>query len=81
MLIKAVAKAIFAYSINLFKFLTTLCNELDAMISNFWWWQKEREKHIHWASKEKLGRSKADGGLGFKSFVDFNDALLMLEVD
>lgn len=38
-LIKAVAQAILAYPMNLFKFPTTLCNEFDAMISQFWWGQ------------------------------------------
>lgn len=69
-------QAILVYPINLFKFTMTICNELDATISSFWWGQKQGETHIHWVSKEKLGRSKADRGLGFKSFVDFNDALL-----
>lgn len=36
-LIKAVAQAILAYLMNLFKFPTTCCNELDYLISQFWW--------------------------------------------
>ncbi|XP_070682482.1 uncharacterized protein [Malus domestica] len=35
-LIKTVAQAIPAYPMNLFKFPTSLCNELDVMISKFW---------------------------------------------
>ena len=34
-LIKAVAQAITAYPMNLFKFPKSFCNELDALISNF----------------------------------------------
>nr|XP_017192028.1 uncharacterized protein LOC108174926 [Malus domestica] len=75
-LIKAVAQAIPAYPMNLFKFPSTLCNELDALISKFWWGQKEGENRIHWVSKEILGRSKQDGRLGLRCFTDFNDALL-----
>ncbi|XP_050145591.1 uncharacterized protein LOC126621231 [Malus sylvestris] len=75
-LIKAVAQAIPAYPMNLFKFPSTLCNELDALISKFWWGQKEGENRIHWVSKEILGRSKQDGGLGLRCFIDFNDAFL-----
>ncbi|KAM2620935.1 hypothetical protein TB2_025761 [Malus domestica] len=45
--IKAVAQAIPAYPMNLFKFPSTLCNELDALISKFWWGQKEGENRIH----------------------------------
>lgn len=73
-MIKAVAQAILAYLMNLFKFPTTLCNELDAMISKFWWGQKGDENRIHWVSKDKLCRSKAEGSLGFRSFEKFNDA-------
>ncbi|XP_068340430.1 uncharacterized protein [Pyrus communis] len=75
-LIKAVAQVIPAYPMNLFKFPITFCKELDAMIANFWWGQKDGEHRIHWVSKEKLCFSKADGGLGFRNFVDFNDPLL-----
>lgn len=75
-LIKVVAQAILAYPINLFKFPTTFCKELDAMIANFWWGQKEGERRIHWVSKKNLCRSKTDGRLGLKNFVDFNGALL-----
>nr|XP_017188741.2 uncharacterized protein LOC108173698 [Malus domestica] len=75
-LIKAVAQAIPAYPMNLFKFPTSLCNELDAMISKFWWGQKDGEQRIHWVSREKLGWAKDMGGLGLRSFKVFNYALL-----
>ncbi|XP_068328739.1 uncharacterized mitochondrial protein AtMg00310-like [Pyrus communis] len=75
-LIKAVAQAIPEYPMNLFKFPITFCKELDVIIADFWWGQKEGEHRIHWVSKEKLCLSKANGGLGFINFVDFNDALL-----
>ncbi|CAN6571026.1 unnamed protein product [Malus baccata var. baccata] len=75
-LIKAVAQAIPAYPMNLFKFPSTLCNELDALISKFLWGQKKGENRIHWVSKEILGGSKQEGGLGLRCFTDFNDALL-----
>ncbi|CAN6568827.1 unnamed protein product [Malus baccata var. baccata] len=75
-LIKAVAQAIPAYPMNLFKFPNSLCNELDAMISKFWWGQKGGEQRIHWVSREKLGWAKDMGGLGLRSFEVFNDALL-----
>ena len=75
-LIKAVAQAIPAYPMNLFKFPSSFCKEIDALISNFWWGQLEGEHRIHWISKEKLGWAKDKGGLGFRSFEFFNDALL-----
>ena len=60
-LIKAVAQAIPAYIMNLFKFPTSLCKEMDAMISKFWWGQKEGDNRIHWVSRELLGRAKKEG--------------------
>lgn len=59
-----------------FKFPVSLCNESDALISKFWWRQKEGEHRIHWVSREKLGWVKERGGLGLRSFEMFNDALL-----
>ncbi|KAM1672854.1 hypothetical protein ACFXTN_037707 [Malus domestica] len=75
-LIKAVAQAIPAYPMNLFKFPVSFCNEMDALITKFWWGQKLGENRIHWVSRERLGRSKEEGGLGLRSFTIFNDALL-----
>ena len=75
-LIKAVAQAIPAYPMNLFKFPKSLCSEMDGVISQFWWGQKNGERRLHWVSREQLGRPNEDGGLGLRCFVEFNDALL-----
>ncbi|KAM1383307.1 hypothetical protein PS2_035388 [Malus domestica] len=75
-MIKAVAQAIPAYPMNLFKFPDSICNELDSLIYGFWWGQKNGERKIHWVSKSELGLPKSAGGLGFRNFKSFNDALL-----
>ena len=75
-LIKAVVQAILAYPMNLFKFPSTMCNEMDSLISNFWWGQKNGERKIHRVSRDVLGRPKEDGGLGLRDFGSFNEALL-----
>ncbi|CAN6570663.1 unnamed protein product [Malus baccata var. baccata] len=75
-LIKAVAQTVPAYPMNLFKFPKTFCNDLDALISKFWWGQNEGENRIHWVSKEQMGKSKEEGGLGLRCFTEFNNALL-----
>lgn len=75
-LIKVVVQVILAYLMNLFKFSTSICKEIDSLISNFWCRHNREEKHIHWVSKYTLGLPKAKGGLGFRCFMDFNDALL-----
>ncbi|KAM1708753.1 hypothetical protein ACFX2K_001685 [Malus domestica] len=45
-LIKAVAQAVPAYPMNIFKFPDSLCNEIDAAIARFWWGQREDERRI-----------------------------------
>ncbi|XP_062020742.1 uncharacterized protein LOC133737142 [Rosa rugosa] len=74
-LIKAVASAIPAYTMSCFKFLVSTCNEINSMLSDFWW-GNSTSTGIHWKSWEYLGLSKNDGGLGFRNLQNFNDALL-----
>lgn len=74
--IKAVAQAILAYLMNIFKFPANVCNDLDSLISKFWWGHKGEERYRHWISRDTLGLPKAVGGLGLRSFMGFNDALL-----
>ena len=50
-LIKVVAQATPTYSMSCFKLLDSLCKELRAMISRFWWGQKQDER----ASMDCLG--------------------------
>lgn len=75
-MIKAFAQAIPMYSMNLFKFPETLCNDLDFMIAGFWWGQRNGEQNIHWVSKNVLGLPKNERDLGLRNFKSFNDALL-----
>lgn len=54
-LIIAVAQAIPTYSMNIFKFLVSICKDLDSMLAQFCWRQKEDERKIHWVGWDKLG--------------------------
>lgn len=49
-LIKAVVQATLTYTMSCFKLLETLCKELNSMVSNFWWGQKDRERKMMWIS-------------------------------
>lgn len=49
-LIKAVVQATLTYTMSCFKLLETLCKELNSMVSNFWWGQKDRERKMTWIS-------------------------------
>ena len=75
-LIKVVAQVTPTYSMSCFKLPDSLCKELGAMISRFWWGQKKEERKISWIAWDKLCKPKADEGMGFKDLKAFNLALL-----
>ena len=75
-LIKLVAQATSTYTMSCFKLPNSLCMELNSMVRNFWWGQKENERKMVWISWDKLCQRKLEGGLGFKDLKTFNLALL-----
>jgi hypothetical protein len=75
-LIKAVMQAIPTYCMSVFLLPKTLCKEIQGMMQRFWWGHKDNTSRIHWMSWERMGKSKARGGLGFRDLEVFNKALL-----
>lgn len=75
-MIKAVINVIPTYYMACFKFPVGVCKELDRIVSNFYWGSSTEASTIHWKAWSSLQMSKKDGGLGFKDFLGFNDALL-----
>lgn len=75
-MIKVVINVIPIYSMSCFKFRTETCKEFDRMVSNFFWSNTTSASGIHWRAWQSLTRAKQEGGLGFKDFMGFNDALL-----
>ena len=75
-LIKAVAQAILAYTMSVFKFLDTLCDEMTSMVRAFWRGQSNGKNKIGWLSWDKICVPKKEGGLGFRNLKAFNLALL-----
>jgi hypothetical protein len=75
-LLKAVVQAIPTYSMGVFQLPISLCRELNHLMQNFWWNHMSQTSKIHWMSWEKMGRSKAIGGLSFRDLVIFNKAML-----
>ena len=75
-LIKAIAQATPMYTMSCFKLPDSLCKDLNSMMSNFWWGQKDKERNMAWISWKKLCISKDRGGMGFRDLRASNLALL-----
>ena len=59
-LIKALAQATPTYTMNYFKIPNSICNELNSLIYNFWWGQRDKERKLAWIAWEKMFKPKAD---------------------
>ncbi|GAA0168631.1 hypothetical protein LIER_23304 [Lithospermum erythrorhizon] len=64
------------YTMQCFKLPTQVCNNIDTLISNYWWGSDIKNKKIHRISWNTLCKAKEVGGLGFQRVQDYNNALL-----
>jgi hypothetical protein len=74
--IKSVAQALPTYLMGVFKLPFSVCDDLTKLVRNFYWGAKDGKRKTHWRSWEKLQKPKSQGGLGFRDFRLFNQALL-----
>lgn len=74
-LVKAVLQAIPTYAMSVFQLPYGLCQELNKVVAKFWWGRKGG-KGIHWKSWEYMCKAKDEGGLGFREFGNFNQAMV-----
>ncbi|CAN1144884.1 Putative ribonuclease H protein At1g65750 [Linum perenne] len=49
---------------------------MDQVLVDFWWSGDISTEKLHWLAASELLKSKAEGGLGFKCFYDFNLAFV-----
>ena len=64
-LIESFAQAVLTYTMSFFQLPKTLCDDLERMMRNFWWGQRNQETKLAWVSWKKLCKSKLYGGMEF----------------
>lgn len=60
-LIKAVAQAVPAYAMSVFKLPKTFCDDIQRAITKFWWGSNDEKHGIHWVRWDKLSQAKSRG--------------------
>ncbi|CAN1269326.1 LINE-1 retrotransposable element ORF2 protein [Linum perenne] len=75
-MVKAILQALPSYLFSVFLLPDTMLKKMDAIVARFWWAGDARKRTIHWCSIDNLAIPKSEGGLGFRSFKDFNLAFL-----
>ncbi|KAG5522106.1 hypothetical protein RHGRI_034338 [Rhododendron griersonianum] len=75
-LIKSVVQGIPNFAMACFLLPKKLCEKLDSLTRNFWWKGNPKDKGICWTSWENMGKAKDHGGMGFRNYRAFNEAML-----
>uniref|UniRef100_A0A803QGZ0 RNase H type-1 domain-containing protein n=1 Tax=Cannabis sativa TaxID=3483 RepID=A0A803QGZ0_CANSA len=75
-LLRAVIQAFPAYAMACFRIPVKICKGIEAAMARFWWGSSGEARKVHWKSWKSLCQSKFRGGLGFRSLVHFNQAML-----
>lgn len=61
----AVAQVVLTYAMSYFLLPKGLCVDLEGIMRNFWWGQKDQESQVAWVSWRWMCKSKNKGGMGF----------------
>lgn len=75
-MLKSVLSPIPSHAMSCFKLPRSLCKRIQSAVTRFRWDDRNGNWKMAWVSWDKMTKSKADGGLGFRDFESFNDAYL-----
>ena len=75
-LLKAVTQSIPNYVMSCFQVPVGICNKMKSCVANHWWGVEDGKRKMHWRSWAWLSTPKSLGGMGFRDFVLFNQAML-----
>jgi hypothetical protein len=75
-LIKSVLQAVATYPMGCFQLSKKMCNSRKSISSGFWWGTANGRRKVPWIAWDKLCMPKRRGGMGFRDFEAFNQALL-----
>ncbi|MCI07464.1 RNA-directed DNA polymerase (Reverse transcriptase), partial [Trifolium medium] len=77
-MIKSVLQAIPSYIMSIYTIPSTTICEIERMINGFWWGGGggHHNKGIRWMAWDRLTPPKSQGGLGFRDFQAFNQAMI-----
>ncbi|WZZ84871.1 hypothetical protein YC2023_113450 [Brassica napus] len=75
-MLQSVLSPVPTFAMTCFQLPVGLCNQLQSVLTRFWWDAKEGESKICWIAWDTLMLPKHLGGLGFRDIRLFNQALI-----
>ncbi|XP_013639114.1 PREDICTED: uncharacterized protein LOC106344250 [Brassica oleracea var. oleracea] len=75
-MLKSVLSAMPCYTMSCFKIPISLCNQIQSILTRFWWDANPGKRKLCWVAWSTLTLPKFAGGLGFRDIETLNDSLL-----
>ena len=75
-LLKSIIQAIPTYIMSCFRIPVAICERMRQAVADYWWGREDGKRKLHWRSWDWLSLPKKLGGLGFRDFSLFNQAML-----
>lgn len=79
-LLKSVAQSVPTYAMGVVRIPDGLCDRIEKCFNKFFWDANKDSDGIYWKRWERMTRTKCEGGLGFRSLIEFNSALSAKQV-